>query len=83
MLILSRNTDETIRIGDEIFVTVLGVKGKQVRIGIDAPRGIGVHREEVYQQILQKEGAGVPDEKARQIELAYQQHQAALAGGDA
>ncbi len=51
MLILSRRTSESIIIGDEVTITVLSVKGKQVRIGIDAPPHIGVHREEIYERI--------------------------------
>ena len=51
MLILSRNPQETIVIGGQIRVTVLSVKGSQVRIGIDAPRTIEVHREEIYERI--------------------------------
>ena len=51
MLILSRRVDETLMIGDEVTVSVLGVKGNQVRIGINAPRNVGVHREEIYERI--------------------------------
>lgn len=56
MLILTRRVGETIRINDDISVTVLGVKGMQVRLGIDAPEGVAVHREEIYERIqAQKE----------------------------
>lgn len=51
MLILTRKLGETIRIADEIKVTFLEIKGKQIRIGIDAPKHIAIHREEVYQMI--------------------------------
>ena len=51
MLILSRRTDESIVIGDEVTITILSVKGKQVRIGITAPPDVSVHREEIYQRI--------------------------------
>ena len=50
MLILSRRIDESIQIGDEITVTILDIKGKQVRIGISAPDDVTVHREEVYER---------------------------------
>ncbi len=51
MLILTRKPGETIRIGSEIKVQVLEVKGNQIRIGIDAPRSIAVHRQEIFEQI--------------------------------
>lgn len=51
MLILTRRVGETIRINDDISVTVLGVKGSQVRLGIEAPEGVAVHREEIFERI--------------------------------
>jgi len=51
VLILSRRTDESIVIGDEVTITILSVKGKQVRIGITAPPNVSVHREEIYKRI--------------------------------
>jgi carbon storage regulator len=61
MLILTRRVGETLMIGDEVTVTVLGVKGNQVRIGINAPKTVAVHREEIYQRI---KGENEPDGSA-------------------
>jgi carbon storage regulator len=52
MLILTRRVGETLMIGDNISVTVLGVKGNQVRIGVNAPKDVSIHREEIYRRIL-------------------------------
>ncbi len=57
MLILTRRVGETVVIGDDVTVTVLGVKGKQVRVGIDAPREVAVHREEIYERIKRERAA--------------------------
>lgn len=57
MLILTRRVGETLMIGDDVTVTVLGVKGNQVRIGVNAPKHVSVHREEIYERI-KKEQAG-------------------------
>ena len=51
MLILTRKVGETIMIGDEITVTILGIKGDQVRIGTNAPKTVAIHREEIYERI--------------------------------
>ena len=56
MLILTRKEGESLRLGDDITVTVVSVKGGNVRLGIEAPRDVAVHREEVYQKISDGEG---------------------------
>lgn len=55
MLILTRRIGETLMIGDDISVTVLGVKGNQVRIGVNAPKDVAVHREEIFERIKKEE----------------------------
>ena len=70
MLILTRRMGETLTIGDDITVTVLGVKGNQVRVGVSAPRELPVHREEVYDRIRNEElghGHGHGHERVRAL----------------
>ena len=63
MLILTRRVGETLMIGDEVSVTVLGVKGNQVRIGVNAPKEVAVHREEIYARIKkEQDGESVASE---------------------
>ncbi|WP_372749207.1 carbon storage regulator CsrA [Litorivivens sp.] len=56
MLILTRRIGEALMVGDEVTVTVLGIKGNQVRIGVTAPKDVAVHREEVYEKIRKESG---------------------------
>ena len=58
MLILTRRVGESVVIGEDVTVTVLGVKGNQVRIGINAPKTVAVHREEIFERIKNCQGAG-------------------------
>lgn len=57
MLILTRRVGETLMVGDEVTVTVLGVKGNQVRLGVNAPKEVAVHREEIYLRIQNEKAA--------------------------
>ena len=68
MLVLTRRANQSIMIGDDIVVTVLDVRGDQVRIGIKAPRSVGVHREEVF-VALQRDGSSVDGSDADVIDL--------------
>ena len=60
MLILTRRVGETLMIGDEVTVTVLGVKGNQVRIGVNAQKEVSVHREEIYDRIKKEQSYSAP-----------------------
>ena len=55
MLILTRRIGESVKINEDITVTVLGIKGNQIRIGVDAPKHVSVHREEIYQRLKKEE----------------------------
>ena len=69
MLILTRKANETLTIGDDVTVTILGVKGNQVRIGVNAPREVAVHREEIYERIKAEEGQAKEGQEEDQGQL--------------
>lgn len=69
MLILTRRVGEVLRIGDDVSITILGVKGNQVRIGIDAPKDVAVHREEIYQRIKREGDVGADDDESHEDEI--------------
>lgn len=60
MLILTRRIGESIIVGDDITFTILGVKGNQVRVGVNAPKSVSVHREEIYQRIQHERSSDEP-----------------------
>jgi carbon storage regulator len=71
MLILTRRVGETVMIGDDVTITVLGVKGNQVRVGINAPKHVAVHREEIYERIKrEQEPEDVAAEKLKASQFA-------------
>lgn len=62
MLILTRRVGETLIIGDNVSITVLGVRGQQVRLGVDAPKDVSVHREEIYKRIQDEQNGTTSSE---------------------
>lgn len=72
MLVLSRHRDESIMIGDDVVVTIVDIRGDKVRLGIDAPQDIPVHRREVYEAIQRenRKAAEIPADQARQLASA-------------
>ena len=77
MLILTRRVGETVMIGDEVTITVLGIKGNQIRVGINAPKSVAVHREEIYERLKrlqQGEASESPNhspDRSREPEFAH------------
>ncbi len=69
MLILTRRVGETVMIGDDIAITVLGVKGNQVRVGVNAPKEVSVHREEIYERIKREEQTGISSRRVSSSEI--------------
>jgi len=69
MLILTRRVGETLVIGDDVTVTVLGVRGNQVRLGVNAPKDVAVHREEIYQRIQNEKDAENSTESSKNDDI--------------
>jgi carbon storage regulator len=65
MLILTRRVGEAVMIGNEVTVTILGVKGNQVRVGVNAPRDVAVHREEIFERIKREDQGGGSDRPSK------------------
>ena len=65
MLILTRRVGEAVMIGNEVTVTILGVKGNQVRVGVNAPRDVAVHREEIFERIKREDQTGNSDRPSK------------------
>jgi carbon storage regulator len=61
MLILTRRQDESLRIGDEVTITILGIRGKQIRFGVMAPMNVSVHRQEIYERMQRELATQAPD----------------------
>jgi len=70
MLILTRRVGETVMIGNDVTVTILGVKGNQVRVGINAPKNVAVHREEIYERIKREQQQGGSHDEPHDSESA-------------
>ena len=83
MLILTRRVGESLMIGDEVNVTVLGVKGNQVRIGVSAPKDVPVHREEIYQRIQNEKHQGPSNGQGAAIDTSEPPVLLAASGADA
>ncbi len=65
MLVLTRRVGEKIRIGDDVVITLLGVRGNQYKVGIEAPKSVAVHREEIWQRIQDGDVVGAPEQALR------------------